>query len=282
MMAAAMNVQVRAAADLRLLRAVMFSAVCVALSAGGHALASGTGTPMWSLVAGWAGVLAAVGPLAGRERSLSGIAFGLLAGETGLHLLFCMGQTSVRPVSADRSASVVAMAERLLCDPQAAHLTPRAAALIVRRSGLDPTGTLSGLHSAPGASGMTAMAGMAGHDGLVMMLSSMLTPPMIAAHVAAALVTGWLLRRGEIALWTAVRLPEVIAGHLIRLALLRLLSGLPAAVRMQERVAGLAQQLRAVRAVHRRSQDGCACQLRSVVLWRRLTRRGPPMSAAAV
>ncbi|MEU6285492.1 hypothetical protein [Streptomyces sp. NPDC047028] len=274
-----MNVPVRAAADLRLLRAAVFSAVCVALSASGHALASGTGMPLWSLVAGWAGVLGVVGPLAGRERSLPGIALSLLAGETGLHLLFCIGQSPVRPAPDDRSATVVAVAERLLCDPQAAHLTPRAAALIVRQSGLDPTGVLSGPHGSPGMSG-TGMAGMTGHGGLVMMLGSMLTPPMIAAHVAAALVTGWLLRRCEIALWKAVQLPVVTAEHLARRARLRLLSGLLIA-RVQKRVAGQLRRLSAARAVHRRRGDGCAWQRQSAILWTRLARRGPPVVAVA-
>ncbi|MBU3867141.1 hypothetical protein KN815_24705 [Streptomyces sp. 4503] len=37
-------------------------------------------------------------PLAGRERSLPGIALALLAGRFGLHLIFSLGQGSTAPL----------------------------------------------------------------------------------------------------------------------------------------------------------------------------------------
>ncbi len=40
----------------------MFSAVCVTLSAAGHVLVPGSGIPVWTLAAGWAGLLCVVGP----------------------------------------------------------------------------------------------------------------------------------------------------------------------------------------------------------------------------
>ncbi|MEU3145253.1 MULTISPECIES: hypothetical protein [unclassified Streptomyces] len=57
-----MNIPVRAAAGLRPLRAAVFSAVCVTLSAAGHVLVPGSGIPVWTLAAGWAGLLCVVGP----------------------------------------------------------------------------------------------------------------------------------------------------------------------------------------------------------------------------
>ncbi|MFR9796393.1 hypothetical protein ACL02U_10885 [Streptomyces sp. MS06] len=266
-----MNVPVRAAADLRLLRATVFSAVCVALSAAGHVLASGTWVPLWSLVAGWAAVLGAVGPLAGRERSLPGIALTLLAGELGLHLLFCAGQLSAMPGHSLPALPghvgggpnhVVALAERLLCGGQAAHLTESQAARIVQQAHLGPgTGAVSG----PGAHMMT--------------MASMFSLPMLAAHLAAAVVTGVLLRRCEIALWRVVRLPALVADQLVRLALLARATGLLTAVRRGSVAALLDRLLRAFAPY--RAQDGPSRRARSLVVWSAVARRGPPATAVA-
>lgn len=69
----------------------MFAAVCVALSAAGHALAACATVPWWSLLAAFAGVLAVAVPLAGRERSLPSIAAALAGGQLALHTLFGLG-----------------------------------------------------------------------------------------------------------------------------------------------------------------------------------------------
>src|SRR4051794_31835685 len=83
---------VRAGPGMRLLRAAVFTAVCVVLAAAGHTLASGAPVPVWSLVFGWLAVLAVVAPLAGRERTLPGIAAALAAGQLALHTVFGAGQ----------------------------------------------------------------------------------------------------------------------------------------------------------------------------------------------
>ena len=64
----------RAGRDVRVLRAAVFAAVCVVLAAGGHALGSCVSIPLWTLGAGFLVVLAVAVPLAGRERSMPGIA----------------------------------------------------------------------------------------------------------------------------------------------------------------------------------------------------------------
>jgi hypothetical protein len=265
-----MNVPVRAATDLRLLRAAVFSAVCVALSASGHALVSGAAIPMWSLAAGWAGVMCVVGPLAGQERSLPGIALSLLAGGTGLHVVFSLGQGSMAPAPADRSTQVVALAERFLCGAGSTHLTPESAARILRQARIDP---------ARAAHGVPAMAGMAGHGAHAMTLGSMLTPPMLAAHLAAVVATGWVLRRGEIALWQAVRLPTMAAGHLARLVLLWMLSALIVAAAVLVPPAPLPSRLRGALDV-RRARTGTR-RLTSTLLSACVVRRGPPTVATA-
>ncbi|MCX4862187.1 hypothetical protein OG426_10270 [Streptomyces canus] len=268
-----MNVPVRAAADLRLLRAAMFSAVCVTLSAAGHVVASGTWIPLWSLAAGWAGVLCVVGPLAGRERSLSGIALTLLTGEIGLHLLYCLGQSSATSGRADdRSSRVVTLAERLLCGGQSAHLTAQQAARVLRQARIDPARAADGAHT------MSGMAGMAGQGAHTMSTASMLTLPMLAAHLAAAVVTGWLLRRCEVALWGAVRLPVLWAGQVARLVLLGCLSGLLSAARLPA-VAALLELLSAL--TRHRAVDDRMRRPRAVGLLTCVIRRGPPAMVVA-
>src|SRR5213595_1120647 len=84
--------QARSAADLRLLRAAVFAAVCVMLSAAGHVLGSTATVPLWTLSLGFLAVFCVALPLAGRERSLPGIAATLGAGQIALHSLFGLGQ----------------------------------------------------------------------------------------------------------------------------------------------------------------------------------------------
>ncbi|WP_052441614.1 hypothetical protein [Streptacidiphilus anmyonensis] len=199
-----MSVRVRAAVDLRLLRAGVFSVVCVALAAIGHVSASGAGIAWWALGAAWAVVMLVVVPLAGCERGLPGITAVLLGAQLVLHALFCLGQ-SVAPVrAADSGAGVLAAARSLLCgDAASGHLTAAMAEQIVRAAGLNP----AAFGAAP--SGMTAMAGMGGtsvHGVTAMSMGLMLTPSMVAAHVLAGLVMGWLLRTGERAVWRAAGL----------------------------------------------------------------------------
>ncbi|MFI8995676.1 hypothetical protein [Streptomyces sp. NPDC053542] len=226
----------RAAADLRLLRAAVFTAACVALAAAGHMIGSCATVPLWTLGAGCVGVLAVAVPLAGRERTLPGIAVALAFGQLVLHALFMAGQRGmavqlpaegVRGLS-DRAA--IGLARQMTCGFGGARLDAAEAREILAGAGIDP-GTAT--HAAHGAAGNgTAMHQMAGHDmaahgatgtgggsgtgsglsalvhhfdfgSLVGLLPSL---PMLLGHLLAALAAGWLLRRGEAALWRLVRL----------------------------------------------------------------------------
>ncbi|MEW2391228.1 hypothetical protein AB0933_23055 [Streptomyces venezuelae] len=244
--------QPRDGADFRLLRAATFAAVCVALSAGGHVLASCAAVPLWTLGVGFLVVFAVALPLAGRARSLPGIVTLLAAGQLGLHALFGLGQHGTAATSAaGGDASLVARAARLVCGAGASTITPAQAHRILTTAGLGPggaggsgaagaghrhggaTAADSALDSlaggTPGGGGMGSMGGM----GLVPSL------PMIVAHVLAALAAGWLLRRGDLALLRLVRLADgahgVAEGALVRalrsaLTLVRALrAGLPGA-----------------------------------------------------
>ncbi|WP_329411612.1 hypothetical protein OG802_17555 [Streptomyces sp. NBC_00704] len=235
--------------DLRLLRAAVFAAVCVVLAAVGHSVASCAVVPLWTLGAGFLGVLAVVVPLAGRERSLPGIAALLAVGQSALHTLFGLGQHTVAataPLSADVSAplagtdaALVARAARLVCGATAAAISPAEAQKILVNARLHPGAT--------GGGGATAMDGMTGmgsmrHSADVLSTSGSPIPllpslPMLLGHVLAAVAAGWLLRRGDKALLRLLALSAhgVAEGALVRslrgaLALVRaLLAGLPAA-----------------------------------------------------
>lgn len=232
----------RAAADLRLLRAAVFTAVCVALSAGGHIAASCATVPVWTLGVAAAAVFAVAAPVAGRERSLSEIATGLAVGQLALHALFTWGQLPMSAMAgsggggtgrlSDRAA--IALARHVTCGLGSGPADGAEARRILASGGF---------HTASGA-GMTAPAGTgtAGTAAADPATAHALLPslPMLLGHLLAALAVGWLLRRGEAALWRLVRLSapaayemavQALAGAVRgALALIRaLLTGLKAA-----------------------------------------------------
>ncbi|GGR75130.1 hypothetical protein GCM10010269_12900 [Streptomyces humidus] len=244
----------RSGRDLRLLRAAVFAAVCVLLAAAAHSTATCAVIPLWTLGAGFLGVLAVVAPLAGRERSLPGIAALLAVGQTALHTLFGLGQHTVSgsaALSADASATLsgtdatlVARAARLVCGATAAALSPAEAQKILVNARLYPAGAGAGAGSGGGTTAMSGMTGMGSMRHPTDVLSAAGSPisplpslPMLLGHVLAAVAAGWLLRRGDTALLRLLALSAhgVAEGALVRslrgaLALVRaLLAGLPTA-----------------------------------------------------
>ncbi|MFD3655998.1 hypothetical protein [Streptomyces sp. NPDC058620] len=228
----------RAGAGLRLMRAAVFTAVCVVLSAAGHTLASCAAVPWWTLLAGFLGLFAIVVPLAGRERSLPSIAAALTGGQLALHVLFGLGthgaSTSTASAAGTDSDALIRFAAGLLCGEGPARLSAGEAHRIVTTAGIDPA-TLAQGHAHPAATDPTALTGLAGLAESSGVLPSL---PMFLGHLLAALATGWLLRRGEVALFGLTRLSvhgaqELASGARLRalraaLSLVRaLLAGLP-------------------------------------------------------
>ncbi|NBM20306.1 hypothetical protein [Streptomyces sp. GC420] len=212
----------RAGADLRLLRAAVFTAVCVALSAAGHVLASCESVPMWSLGLAALTVFGVTLPLAGRRRSLPGIAAVLAAGQLVLHGVFGYAQQlgqQQETAASTADASLVAQAARLVCGVGAAPLSPTEAYRVLASAGLDPQGAPAAVHThAPAAA----------TQGLDTLLPS---PPMLLGHLLAALVAGWLLRRGDLALLRAAELSAHGAQGVAEAALVRALRGALSLVR---------------------------------------------------
>ncbi|MCX4559548.1 hypothetical protein OHA02_25565 [Streptomyces phaeochromogenes] len=220
--------------DLRVLRAAVFTAVCVVLAAAGHAIVSCATVPLWSLGAGFLAVFAVAAPLAGRERSLPGIAVLLAVGQTALHTLFGLGQHgTTATASAGVDASLVARAARLVCGASVATLSPAQAQRILADARLDTVGT-GGTGGSGTAHAAHEQAGAMASAATGTPMSALPSLSMFLGHVLAAAATGWLLRRGDIALRRLLRLSAhgVAEGALVSLrgalALVRaLLAGLP-------------------------------------------------------
>ncbi|MGC9498131.1 hypothetical protein [Streptomyces sp. WG7] len=268
----------RSGNDLRILRAAVFAAVCVVLAAAGHTLASCATVPLWSLGAGFLGAVVVAAPLAGRERSLPGIAVLLTVGQTALHALFGLGQHGASTVPASGTAvtsaggsgplsdaSLIQQAARLVCGTTAAAISPAEAQRILTDARIAPDVQAGAAHHP--ADALTAAGSSAS------LLPSL---PMLLGHVLAALAAGWLLRSGDLALARLVELSahsahSVAEAAFVRalraaLSLLRALhAGLQGAPRTGPRLPHTARQV--------------PPRPRTTALQHTVIRRGPPNDA---
>ncbi|TDC20816.1 hypothetical protein E1265_20280 [Streptomyces sp. 8K308] len=249
----------RAGADLRLLRAAVFAAACATLAAAGHLSAGGPGVAGWALAAGWLAAFALAVPLAGRERrSTPAFAATLAAGQLALHALYGLGQHgSAASGGHSGGGSAVEQARRLLCNDQLMALTEARATRIVSAAGLRPDAHPGGAAAA--------------HDWLP-------SWPMLLGHLVAAVFAGWLLRRGEHALWRLLRLARFDG------AALDVLDVLAPPLRRALRLARLlrAGALPRPPAARRpRPGDRPHPAVAGIALPPALTRRGPPRAGGA-
>lgn len=276
-----MGLSGRAAADVRLLRASVFAGVCVLLAAAGHQWAGGRPPGAGVLVAGWLGVLAWVVPLAGRRRTVPGVAAALAAGQFALHAFFCLlcaPASALASASASASASgtvsgvvagsgsvsgagrgagpfagsgVLALAARLRCGGPGAPLTTTQAASVVRRAGLDPAmpsmPSMPGMPGMPGAHGMAGMGGTGGMAGMHGML-----PTVLGTRMAVPTRPGDLL---HLLPSPAMALAHLAAAALLGLVLWRgdaalwLLTSRPAKTALRRLLGAFTEGLRALAAV---------------------------------
>ncbi|MEV5006218.1 hypothetical protein AB0K74_29570 [Streptomyces sp. NPDC056159] len=270
---------------LRILRAAVFAAVCVVLAAAGHTLASCAAVPLWTLGAGFLGALVVVAPLAGRARSLPGIATLLVVGQTVLHGLFGMGQSGMGAMASDAmtmgstgstgptgspvlsDAELVQQAARYVCGATAAAISPaQAYRILVDAHAYGGVGTGPSAPHHPGGSPFPIGAAAA-------LLPSL---PMLLVHVLAAVATGWVLRRGDLAL---LRLIELSAHGVAEAALVRSLRGALALVRAL--CAGLPTAA-GTGPRFRRTADSGPLTPHTTALQHTVIRRGPPAAAALV
>ncbi|MER7731135.1 hypothetical protein ABTX80_09660 [Streptomyces erythrochromogenes] len=258
-----------AGAGLRLIRAAVFTAVCVVLSAAGHALASCAKVPWWSLCIGFLAVFAIAAPLAGRRRTLPGLAAGLTAGQLSLHALFGLGQHSTAAAQTPGSASDGSLAElaaRLVCGGNSVPLSPADARRILESAGLDPA-ALAEQAAEQGHGAHVAQAVTTAPE------TGLFSPAMLLGHLLAALVAGWLLGRGDAALFRLVELSRLTAEA----APMRPLRAALAFVRALG--AGLGTASRTPRTGRRTGTDSAAPTGREA-LQHTVIRRGPPAAFA--
>ncbi|GLW99109.1 hypothetical protein [Microtetraspora sp. NBRC 16547] len=155
---------------LRLPRAIVFAAVCVVVSAAGHAVAGGGSVPPDVMALGAVGTLALAYALNGRERGPEVVLTATIGAQILLHELFAWSATTMlsTPVPSIPMPS-----------------TPMPAVRIV-----------PGMAAIPAAPVVLSGAGHGGHLGVGMPL----------AHLVLAASTGWWLYRGERAVWLMLRL----------------------------------------------------------------------------
>ncbi|MFF4228713.1 hypothetical protein [Streptomyces sp. NPDC001820] len=251
----------RTGAGLRLLRAAVFTAVCVVLSATGHALAACATVPRWTLAAGFIGVFTLVAPFAGRTRSLPSIALALTVGQLTLHALFGVAQHRLQlaPTADD---ALIRMAAKLMCGAGAASLSPVDARRIVTTAGLTPPG--HGAHD---------------HMAQTVAASPQLLPtlPMLLGHLLAALATGWLLRRGDLALVRLTRLSADSAHEVAEAAWLR---SLRAALTLVRTLRGGLSQAPTVDPRAPRASCDAPVPAAGETIQHTVIRRGPPADLA--
>lgn len=195
-------------AALRYIRAAVFAAVCVVLSAAGHAvMSSGPALPGWTLATAAVAVFVCAALAAGRERSLPVISGGVLACQGGLHLFFSWAQVVTAP--ARTTGKAAAWADLLLCGHSgSAGVTPLLGSSMrqtVRRAGLDwnsPPAHQHGAGMGLGSHTAHTMPGMH-HSGF----------GMLAAHLLAGLVCAWWLHRGERAVFALLAALAAVADR---------------------------------------------------------------------
>lgn len=258
----------------------MFTAVCVVLSALGHALAACAGIAPWTLAAGFLGMFAITTLFSGRQRSLPVIAGALAGGQLVLHALFGLGQRSLGAdaptgpgLGTDANDALIRLAAKLVCGAGASSLSPADATRIVTDAGLDPNHTA---FQAPGHGAHGGhLAGSAAQN--AELLPSL---PMLLGHLLAALATGWLLRRGDLALSRLLRLSAQGATGLAEAALVRSLRAALTLVRAL--LSGLPGTPSAAPRQPRRAPVDTAPTVAAEALQHTVIRRGPPLAACVL
>ncbi|RLL69850.1 hypothetical protein [Streptomyces sp. Z26] len=207
---------------LRILRAAVFAAVCVALAAAGHVLMSGSGVPWWAPVSAVVAVGAVGWALGGRERGGRTVAGLAVTVQTCLHAAFTLAQSGP-PGGTARTGdggNVRVWARHLLCGGDdgaatAARTGPGGGGHLAHAAhhGVDagaPTASAGHDMAAAGhgTGDMGAMGhGMAAVPGVHDMghMTGTASWGMLACHLLAAVLCGLWLAQGERAAFALVR-----------------------------------------------------------------------------
>lgn len=210
------------------IRAAVFAAVCTLLAVGAHLPMTAAAVPFPAVALGAAAVFAVARAAAARERGLGAITALVGGCQLGLHLVFDFFQRAQGAVAPGSGGPAVADGVR------------RSAAALASTASMSSMPSMPSMRDPVAALSMDSMSSMSSVDPMSSMASPAAGPlaahaapmglstGMTLAHVLAALVAAWWLRRGEAAVFAAVRW----TGALVRaswLTLARLLA-VPAAV----------------------------------------------------
>ncbi|MCH6159768.1 hypothetical protein MMA15_04840 [Streptomyces sp. M600PL45_2] len=213
------------AAGIRTVRAVVFTVLCVTLSAGSHVLLSGVPLPLGPLLAVTGVIFLLAFALADRERSYGRIAAVLIPLELLADTVFTSGQhTCYGQAGGPVTGPLRSVGVDLLCGGGdfGAGLTH-----VASQGGHGAADALSRSAQGGGAGGGTGALGQFGASGQAGPLGPLgpldaapsATPfLLLAAHVAVGLVAAAWLRRGEAALAKLLRAASVTAFRPLRLA----------------------------------------------------------------
>ncbi|MFI9156258.1 hypothetical protein [Kitasatospora aureofaciens] len=281
---------------IRLLRAAVFAALCVAMAATAHVAMDGAGVSPPVLLGAFGAVLGLTWLLAGKRRGIGVISIWMVAAQSALHLLFQQAGAAGRGGSGLGRLATTDWAALLLCNPDRAGggLSP---VELARMAGIDPdvpptAGSprpMAGMHHGAAGSvdgvamdmGLSGAAGMPGTPpGMTHQMSGGMSGQMSGgmshgmstgmalAHVLAALVCALLLWRGDAALVRVFELLAALGAAVAGALLLPLLTlfARPLGYRPPAAV---------------RPADRPARPLRSVLLTHAVVRRGPPALALA-
>ncbi|WP_037617027.1 hypothetical protein [Streptomyces aureus] len=183
----------------RVLRAVMFAAVCVVLAALGHVMMSGSPVAWWALAGAGAGTAGAGWCLAGRERGLALVVSVVVLAQAALHIVFSIAR-SLTPTA----TGSMGMGSMDMSSMDMGSTGRGMSGMGSMDMGSMGTGPLA--HLFPGGAGTGSLSSLG----------------MLAAHALAALLCGLWLAHGERAVFRVLR---AMAGRLA--APLRLLLALP-------------------------------------------------------
>ncbi|MGP9022395.1 hypothetical protein ACT1U9_28830 [Streptomyces sp. BR1] len=181
----------------RTVRAAMFAALCVLLTAFGHALMSGAPVPWWALGCATVATGGTAWCLAGRERGFGQVVAVAVVAQAVLHELFSVAQEAAGPSMASMSMPMghPGMPMNMPMDMSPGHMSSM--------GHMDSMGHMGHM-------------GSMGHD-----MAGMSSTGMFAAHLLAALLCGLWLAYGERA---AFRILRAFAGWIfapLRMALFR-------------------------------------------------------------
>ncbi|RDG37802.1 hypothetical protein [Streptomyces corynorhini] len=196
----------------RMLRAVLFAAVCVVLAAVGHVWMSGSALPWWALSLAFVATVSAAWAAACRERACSTVTGAVVVAQAALHTGFSLAQA----LTPSHGSGGVSFARRWL-----GHLTCGVSAPYGMSGGdaeylVHAAGSGSAAPAAPPGMPHGAMEGL-GHAGHLMSAgadssAAMAHGPagvspagMLLAHLVAAVLCGVWLAHGERAAFRLLR-----------------------------------------------------------------------------